>query len=717
MQTPRNDTPISEPSQDRYGIDPFAKALAESIKRMPAPEGTVIALNGRWGSGKSSAVNLVIHHLNEADSEQIKIINFACWWFRGEEQLTLAFFRELYAGLGVSLGERFKKLLPKIGARLLRAGAVVGSAADLAGAHGAGSLASGAMNWLSDLIQQEDTVEKLHGELSKALRDQTKRFLIIIDDIDRLAPDEALLIFRLVKSVGRLPNVIYVLVFDRLLAEAIVHEKYPAEGAHYLEKIVQAGFDIPEPLEQDLREQVLVEIAEICGAVATNSSIRFMNVFYDVVFPEIRTPRDLIRLANCLAVTWPAVGHEVDRADFVGLEVLRVFRPNLYRALRGNKVRLTTTTDPTSRWTQAQRDQFDKNLLSSVPEAERERLRGALTRLFPPLESVWGNVIYGHDSADEWSRDRRACSSVHFDSYFRFSISDEVLAKQEVDDLIAHASDDAFIVAAIREGLGVKRSSGGSRAALILEELNRHADEVADNRVQPLLTSIFRLADELDISADEVKGFSIGDNRLRIHWLLRRLTLERFDLSRRSAILVAACQTAALRWLVDFASSAYDDYFPRPGKSPESESQCLTTLSDAEVLRGTALTQIRQAAQTEELSEHPRLAYLMYRWRDFAEDDGAEVREWGDRQLDRNEMVVKLAKAFTSHGWIHSGSDAVAQQTTLANVENLELVLDKGRFRARIEELADEDMLSPEDLGIINEYLAAWRHHDQNPRH
>ena len=638
---------------------------------MPAPEGTVIALNGPWGSGKSSAVNLIIHHLNETDSEQIKIINFACWWFRGEEQLTLAFFRELYAGLGVSLGERFKKLLPKIGARLLRAGAVVGSAADLAGAHGAGSVASGAMSWLSDLIQQDETVEKLHGELSKALGDQTNRFLIVIDDIDRLAPDEALLIFRLVKSVGRLPNVIYLLVFDRLLAEAIVHDKYPAEGAHYLEKIVQAGFDIPEPREHDLREQLLVEIAEICGAVDADNSIRFMNVFYDVVVPEIRMPRDLIRLANCLAVTWPAVGHEVDRADFVGLEVLRVFRPNLYRAIRGNKVRLTTTTNPTSRWTQVQQDQFDKNLLSSVPEAEREPLRNALTRLFPPLESVWGNVIYGRDSEDEWSRDRRVCSSVHFDSYFRFSISDEVLAKWEVDDLIARASDDALIAAALREGLGVKRSSGGTKAALILEELNRHADKIADDRIQPLLASIFRLADELDVSADEAKGFSIGDNRLRIHWLLRRLTLERFDLSRRSAILMDACQTAALRWLVDFASSAYDDYHPRPGKSPEPESQCLTTLSDAEVLREMALTRIRQAAETKELSDHPRLAYLLYRWRDFAQDSGTEVREWSDRQLARNEMVVKLAKAFTSYGWVHSGSDAVSQQTTLANVENL----------------------------------------------
>src|SRR5580704_3711231 len=98
MRAPHNDKPISEPSEDRYGIDPFASALAASIGKMAAPEGTVIALNGPWGSGKSSAVNLVLHHLEKASSEEITVINFACWWFRGEEQLALAFFRELYAG-------------------------------------------------------------------------------------------------------------------------------------------------------------------------------------------------------------------------------------------------------------------------------------------------------------------------------------------------------------------------------------------------------------------------------------------------------------------------------------------------------------------------------------------------------------------------------------------------------------------------------------------
>jgi predicted KAP-like P-loop ATPase len=151
------------------------------------------------------------------------------------------------------------------------------------------------MSWLSDLIHPEDTVEKLHAELTTVLGEQKKRFLIVIDDIDRLSPDEALLIFRLVKSIGRLPNVIYLLVFDRNLAEAIVSERYPSEGPHYLEKIIQAGFDIPQPRQVDLNQELLRQIDAICGSPSEDVSLRFMNVFYDLIAPEIRTPRDLKR--------------------------------------------------------------------------------------------------------------------------------------------------------------------------------------------------------------------------------------------------------------------------------------------------------------------------------------------------------------------------------------------------------------------------------------
>jgi predicted KAP-like P-loop ATPase len=65
-ERPHNDKPITEPSDDRFGINPFAKTLAASIRKINAPEGTVVALNGPWGSGKSSAVNLILHHLKDA---------------------------------------------------------------------------------------------------------------------------------------------------------------------------------------------------------------------------------------------------------------------------------------------------------------------------------------------------------------------------------------------------------------------------------------------------------------------------------------------------------------------------------------------------------------------------------------------------------------------------------------------------------------------------
>jgi transposase len=234
------------------------------------------------------------------------------------------------------------------------------------------------------------------------------------------------------------------------------------------------------------------------------------------------------------------------------------------------------------------------------------KVKVPVMRLFPPLASVWGNTIHGEHSRQEWSRERRACAPDHFDSYFRFAISEDVLPKRQIDELLAHSAEEGFVAQALREGLAAKRSNGGTKAALILQELNLHANSVADEHVQPLLTAMFKLGDEVDASADEAKAFSIGDNPLRIHWLLRRVTLERFDLARRSAIFMAAVETAALGWLVQFASSAYNDYRPRPGKSPAAEDQCLTTAADAEAVRSQALGTERRAGAGDAVPHRPR---------------------------------------------------------------------------------------------------------------
>src|ERR1700730_15028344 len=102
-----NDTPIATPEDDRFGVDPFARALARAISEMPAPNGVVIAVNGPWGSGKSSAIHLILFHLKAlTEQEKSKVSRFSPWWLSGTDAITAAFFSDLEAAIGRSVGRQ-----------------------------------------------------------------------------------------------------------------------------------------------------------------------------------------------------------------------------------------------------------------------------------------------------------------------------------------------------------------------------------------------------------------------------------------------------------------------------------------------------------------------------------------------------------------------------------------------------------------------------------
>ena len=184
-------------------------------------------------------------------------------------------------------------------------------------------------------IFPKETLENLYKELIELLKkEKNKRFLIIIDDIDRLNAQEAIAIFRMVKSVGRLPNVLYLLVFDRILTEKMVKKFHKSEGSQFLEKIIQVNFEVPYPLQIDINNAILYSIEQICESPNIRQHQRFMNMFYDIAVSYLTTPRDVVRFKNVLSVTWPAIAHEINVADFVVLEILRLYEPRLFQNIR-----------------------------------------------------------------------------------------------------------------------------------------------------------------------------------------------------------------------------------------------------------------------------------------------------------------------------------------------------------------------------------------------
>lgn len=712
--TVSSDLPIERPDEDLFGLDPFAKAIAKSIEKTAAPSGAVLAVNGPWGSGKSSAVNLILHHLKPAiENGEFVPVRFNPWWFAGSEPLTLAFFQQLSLAVGPSLGDQMRDSIGALGQQISAGGPLLAALANFI-APGAGAVVGPGAGLLGRLTGGGKTVEQEHAAITKALAEQTKKFLVIVDDIDRLSPDDALTIFRLVKSVGRLPNVIYLLSFDRDLAERAVSERFPSEGRSYLDKIVQTSFEVPPPPVDELRTQLLNAAVGVFGAPTERQGVRFMNVFYDVVASRIRTPRDVVRILNDLRSTWPAVEGEVDRADFFALTAIRVNSPALFRAIRDNPDNLCGLQRREARGREAQQ-RYDSMLgLDGLSDSDRELQRQGLRRLFPRLDTVWSNMIHSDD--DGLRRERRIASKEHFRTYFAFALPEEVLSVAEIESLIAGADDREFVRERLRRELAQKRPNGSTRASLLLDELVLRASEVPESKVATLTATLFEMADELDVESDEARGFAIGNNSLRIHWLMNRLVTDRFDEARRTEIYSAAMDSASLHWCCDFAERCLRGF--KPTEDGRERSEALVPEEVANRFGQLALTKLRQAAASGELVAHRDMSSLLFEWRRLAGDDGVEVKAWTHKSLANSAFVVAMARAIPTVGWsqgmgFDGMGDRVARRTVSVKLAVFETILDTAKFEARVTELLGEKDLTEEHrAALVNYREAPRREHD-----
>lgn len=702
-----NDSSIETSADDRYGITPFAQSIAKSILRIQKPIGTVLAINGPWGSGKSCAVNLIKEALKDANNDKLTVLDFMCWWYRGEEALALAFLQNLNASMSKTLSEKAKSLIPKLGERLLQTHHIVAPAVALAANGDLSQLVTGTAKFASNFFADNETLEGTYTELAEALEKQDERFLVIIDDIDRLSPDEAIAMFRLVKSVGRLPNVIYLLVFDRKLADKTVEAKYPSEGSHYLEKIIQASFELPMPLQVDLNSAVWASILETCDARDEAPNKHFWNIFYDVVAPYMKTPRHVARFQNAISVTWPAIAGEIDLADFVGLETLRLYEPELFQAIRSNKELVCGTrhySDPMPNG-DARFDPF----VGTLSEEAKEVATAALQRLFPRLE----HVEYRSDSIPGWDAERRVCVDKHFDTYFRLNLSDEALPTKRIEVLTHRADDREFVQETMHHAAATMRRNDQSMVPVYLDELTTHARNVKKEKVGPFLTALFEIHDDINLQRDDDRRFSNASTSNRYHWLIRRLTNDRFSIDERTQIYRNALKNAALGWLVDFVDSVRSDCQQCESK-PLREEDCLVAEAAIPGLVEQALAKIRTAAVNGTLLQHRDLISILYRWAALVGDDGEEVREWTHQQMDDSEALVILARRLTGEGQsIALGGygalgDRVATHTTTANVNSEINILDPVTFRERLELLHDESSIDPDSLEAIDIFLGAW---------
>ena len=123
---------------------------------------------------------------------------------------------------------------------------------------------------------------------------------------------------QMVKLVGDLPGVTYLLAFDsRPLREALSTKGI--NGHEYLAKIVQVEHVLPTVSEERLYGMLDRELNRTVEHLPEDriDPSRWPAVYDEIVRPLVKTPRHVRRLSNALALAITLAGDDVDLTDLI----------------------------------------------------------------------------------------------------------------------------------------------------------------------------------------------------------------------------------------------------------------------------------------------------------------------------------------------------------------------------------------------------------------
>lgn len=687
------DRPSIDPKDDLFGHAPFAKSLADSICRYPGSDGLVLALYGPWGSGKSTVLGYVGHYIEQQPKEDRPVVvPFNPWWFSGQENLARAFLGQLQAVLP-NKSDKFKRLGDLLGDFAEGVGGLI----DLSGVTGG---AAGKLGKLVGMLtkRKPKDVPALKSEISKILREAKKRILVVIDDIDRLTPDETRQLFTVIKALADFPNVVYLLAFDRDVAAQAIEQQSGLPGERYLEKIIQVPFELP-PIERvALQAALFKRLDQVLGDTPDGlfDQSYWTNVFYDGIDPLIQVPRDVVRFTNTLSVTYPAVRGEVNPVDFIALEAVRVFLPDLYGVVRANANRFSGySRDDRYEGDRNAAHAFRQGWVNQVPESLRASTQALLERIFPKISQMG----YGSEWLNEWRRELRACHPDVFPIYFRLTVPLGAVRRNEIMALLSLAASPTDFGDALVRAKEEKRPDGLSKARVLLERLMDHVEkDIPDEHIPLVIQAIFNIGDSLIDPTDERGAFDFGNiSRASrpVYHLLKRLPADQ-----RASVLEAAIKSGSAVAVQAWLLRALDD---ETTKAKETNETTLLSADEVSRLKVAWLDRVRVLSGEADFIEHPELPRLLAVWRQWG--DGSQVRTWCDRTTASDDGLLALLSKFLQHTRSQTVGDWAVRLQPRLNPTWLESYLDAAVCAERLTQLTRRGAVPSEATEAVSQFL------------
>ncbi len=482
------DRPIDNPDADELGFGIIAERLATSVRSSGAKDGLVIGIEGQWGSGKSSILNLLCIRLT---GPNVSVVKFDPWIVSDRDSMVAALIGDIAKAVD-SLSPRSKKAAKKTAelATMMRAyGAATSrrlvSAVNLAGLAGVPFMEAigKALEEGGKLLEKDKkptSIIQLKAELVRRLRSLQHRFVVVVDDLDRLEPKEAAEVTRLIRAVGDFPNVIYLLCYDRdVLAHSLKRSLKVRDGRAFLQKIVQVTFAVPIPQEFDLRRLFHKQCIELCKDIAGQPlSLDTSERLVAVVDREgglLETPRDVTQVMNAIRLFYPPIARDVDFPDLVWLQVVRLKNEGLYRWAERYLGTFAALHNMGARLRDDEKESIKQQLEKLAP-SEDAFSPNSIYRLGELIPGISNDKVFDKVDADELTAlesGKRLGSPQYYRRYFSFSDPSGTLGDDVWRSLISKAEGGESVTSIMSSLISQARPQGGTMYEVALDRISR----------------------------------------------------------------------------------------------------------------------------------------------------------------------------------------------------------------------------------------------------
>lgn len=313
----RHGGPVVKRDDDELDFSPDAEVTAKDILQLRPDRCWRYGIVGKWGSGKTSYVNLVMNYLESyTDQRAIHI------WFNPRSSASIASIQTDFFRL---LAHKLKPYCSTVSWLIPR----YMQSLSLANTY----------TWLTAIasLWRDNNTDTYKKELSRLISFLPGKLIVIIDDFDRLSAEEIVEVLKLMGTNACFNNMVYVVEYDAERVERVLS----GYGENYIQKYIDINKNVPYRLSEKYYDEFKIQfdvcIKEIYDSSSRNSLIPRGLSLRDakmLISKRLRSMRDVHVLLNTFCADYRILAGEVDVEQLLLLSVIKAFHRDEYELLK-----------------------------------------------------------------------------------------------------------------------------------------------------------------------------------------------------------------------------------------------------------------------------------------------------------------------------------------------------------------------------------------------